>query len=431
MASTIVAPGTANAAAVASPIDTLCMACDDAGCDFKPTRMQRRALGPNDVLIDMKYCGVCHSDLHKAANHMASVGRPTVYPCVPGHELAGICTAVGSAVTKIRVGDQVGVGCLVDSCHECEHCLRGEEQKCKKSVGTYQSRDWSGRAASVPAGMPTVGGYTSKIVVHERFAIKIPSTYPLAMAGPILCAGITMFDPLMAHGATTGTRVGIVGLGGLGVMGVKLAKALGCVVTAVSRSPSKRDHAIATCGADHFIASTDKAAMRAAAGSIDLVLNTIPAMHDYTVYEALVSPLGKHVTLGANAVAGGAIYAAKIVGEAKMRTVFSAIGGIKNTQAVVDLCDKAKIYPETKVMPVSALSEIYEALDSNNDAGIRYVLDIGTTLTEDAFTVCTAPPPKMQPNTTGFSYGRIVFEVLRMVGGSLCRASQSKAHPAS
>jgi D-arabinose 1-dehydrogenase-like Zn-dependent alcohol dehydrogenase len=178
------------------------------------------------------------------------------------------------------------------------------------------------------------------MVVHERFGILIPNGYPLEKAGPVFCAGITLYDPLMAHGATAGTRVGIVGLGGLGVMGLKLAKALGCQVTGISRLPSKRAFATETCGADHFVVSTDPAAMKAAAGSLDLVLNTVPAMHDCSVYEALLAPKGKQVTLGLNANAGASIYAAKILGEQRCKTVFSGIGGLKRTQEVRPACQR-------------------------------------------------------------------------------------------
>ena len=178
------------------------------------------------------------------------------------------------------------------------------------------------------------------MVVHERFGILIPNGYPLEKAGPVFCAGITLYDPLMAHGATAGTRVGIVGLGGLGVMGLKLAKALGCQVTGISRLPSKRAFATETCGADRFVVSSDPAAMKAAAGSLDLVLNTVPAMHDCSVYEALLAPKGKQVTLGLNANAGASIYAAKILGEQRCKTVFSGIGGLKRTQEVRPACQR-------------------------------------------------------------------------------------------
>lgn len=208
------------------PIDVLCMACDDASCDFKPRRLQRRPVGPNDILIDVHFCGVCHSDLHFAAGHTAKIFTAPQYPCVPGHEMAGVVAYVGEAVTRFRVGDHAGVGCMVDSCGECDKCLQGEEQACKSQVQTYGMLDKSGRAATVPTGRQTMGGYTNRMVVHERFAICIPTSYPLEKAGPVLCAGITSYEPLKKHGATTGTRVGIVGLGGLGVMGIKLAKAL-------------------------------------------------------------------------------------------------------------------------------------------------------------------------------------------------------------
>ena len=173
-------------------IDVLCMACTSATCDFKPTKLKRRALGKHDILIDMKYCGVCHSDLHRAADHNAAAGA-TLLPCVPGHELAGVCAEVGAGVTKFRVGDQVGVGCMVDSCQECAMCSAGEEQKCSKKVGTYNDRDkGSGRAESFPKGSHTLGGYTDKMVVDENFGILIPASYPLECAGTSCC-------PIVVH----------------------------------------------------------------------------------------------------------------------------------------------------------------------------------------------------------------------------------------
>lgn len=241
----------------------VCMACADATCDFKAMALQRRPVGEYDVLINMKYCGVCHSNLHHAADQSL---KPTVYPCVPGHELAGVAVAIGSKVTTVKVGMQVGVGCYIDSCMDCPQCHIGEENKCKQRVLlTYQSEDkgsQSGRAETYPTGGVTAGGYTNRMVVHERFAIKIPDDYPLECAGPIMCAGITMSDPLKKHGVGSGTRVGIVGLGGLGQVGVKLAKALGCIVVAISRSEAKRNFAV-QCGAHTFLASANKAEMKA------------------------------------------------------------------------------------------------------------------------------------------------------------------------
>jgi uncharacterized zinc-type alcohol dehydrogenase-like protein len=268
-------------------IDTLCMACVDTSCDFKPVALRRRAVGPRDILIDMKYCGVCHSDLHFAAGHVNVGPMQARYPCVPGHELAGVVIAVGEACTKVKVGMKVGVGCMVDSCQDCSSCRAGEEQKCMRQVATYGGQDnGSGRAES-PCGY-TLGGYTNKMVVDERFAIIVPDGFPLEAAGPVMCAGITMYDPLVKLGAGAGTRVGIAGLGGLGAMGIKLAKAMGCSVTAISRSSAK--HALATsCGADAFIASGTPAQMAAAAGSLDIILNTIPVYLPY-----LLRPISLH-----------------------------------------------------------------------------------------------------------------------------------------
>jgi len=207
---------TGGLAADGSEIETLCMACADPTCDFKPQAFRRRAVGPNDILIDMKYCGVCHSDLHFAAGHVPKFAMPASYPCVPGHELAGVCVAVGSSVTKVQVGQKIGVGCMVDSCQSCGSCKKGEEHMCmKQSVGTY---GFKGERSKTPCGY-TLGGYTQKMVVDENFAVIIPESYPLEAAGPVMCAGVTMYDPLVKLGAGPGSKVGVCGLGGLGVMG--------------------------------------------------------------------------------------------------------------------------------------------------------------------------------------------------------------------
>jgi len=397
-------------------IDALCMACNDETCDFKPMRFQRRPLGPEDVLIDLKFCGVCHSDLHTAANHMKDIGKGAEYPCVPGHELAGICVAVGEKVTKVKVGDQVGVGCLVDSCHDCAACKVGEEQKCAKRVGTYGGKDTTGRAASYPPGKMTMGGYASKMVVHERFAILIPPDYPLKFAGPVLCAGITMYDPLKRYGATKGTRVGVIGLGGLGVMGIKLAKALGCVVTAISRTKAK-EHLATAAGAVNYVASADPASMTAGAGSLDLILNTIPAAHDWAAYQVLLAKGGKHVLLGVHSGLAAAIYAEKIrkLSFTSSTVVMSMIGGITNTQEVIDLCARDGIYPDIEVVLVQKLNEVYTALDASNDAGKRFVLDLEGSLNEETFNTCDAPPPKLAPNATGMTMPSILKELAKMV----------------
>ena len=372
------------------------MGAKDASCTFEPVRLKRRPLSELDVLIEMKYCGVCHSDLHIAAGHMQNLTGEVEYPCVPGHELAGVVKEIGSKVTKFSVGDHIGVGCMVDSCLECSNCKGGEEQKCSKQVGTYAAKDWSGRAFT-PERKQTLGGYTTIMVVQERFGIKIPKTYPLEMAGPVMCAGITMYDPLKAFGAKAGDKVGIVGLGGLGVMGVKLAKALGCNVIAISRSDSKKAFA-ESCGASGFLASSNQQQMDENYKSFDLILNTIPAAHDESIYTNLVKSSGYHVLLGLNPSMLGA-FMVKSLTFGYSKVTMSGIGGIVNTQEVIDLCDKNKIYPEIEIHGVTELNRIYEKLDSNNDAGKRYVLDIANTLNESTFSkkADLGEPTKISP----------------------------------
>lgn len=274
------------------------MATADAACHFTPQKFQRRALGDSDVLIDMKFCGICHTDVHVARGETGALS-PAKYPCVPGHELAGIVAAIGPKVTLFKVGDQIGVGCMVDSCLSCAACKRGEEQMCGSNTMTYCGAP-SARAG-VPPGAPqhTLGGYSSAHVVHERFGIRIPSNYPLEAAGPIMCAGVTLYDPLRRYGAGPGKKVAIVGIGGLGAIGIKIAKAMGAEVTALTRSAVKASFAKQNCGADEAIVVTDAAVMKAHAGSFDLILDTIPSEHDDSVYLPLLEPArGSIVHLG-------------------------------------------------------------------------------------------------------------------------------------
>ena len=400
-----------------APVEALCLATADASCAFKAVRFQRRAVGRRDILIDMRYCGVCHTDVHSAQGHLSALtGR--CFPCVPGHELAGVVAAVGDDVTKVNVGDHVGVGCMVDSCLNCAACLRGEEQMCAKQVSTYNGKDFSGRAASGP-GAPahTLGGYTTKMVVHERFAVVIPKSYPLELAGPVMCAGVTLFDPLRRHGAGPGTRVGVVGVGGLGQFGVALAKALGCTVTAITRSPAKAAFA-RSLGADTVVVSTDAADMARAraARALDLVLNTIPTEHDYHAYTALLAAGGKQVMLGLNTglVAGMAVGAITC---GRSRVIGSGIGGIEATQAVIDLCAKNNIRPFVKVVPVEEVNRVFEELDRANESGVRFVLDIAGSLNEAAVARCeAAAPPKFGPPAPPLSLGAITGAIC----GLLC-----------
>ena len=400
-----------------APIDTLCMACSDTSCDFKPVKLQRRAVGDMDLLLDMKYSGVCHSDLHSAAGHLDGLTGAKNFPHVPGHELAGVVVQVGSKVTKFAVGDHVGVGCIVDSCLNCDECKKGEEQKCKnKSTSTYQGKDLHGRAAVWPPEFTnasgktvkgyTLGGYTTKMVITEQFAIKIPKSYPLECAGPVMCAGVTLYDPLKVYGCKAGSKVGIVGLGGLGQMGVRIAKAMGATVTVISRASSKEAFA-KKCGADLFVVSADAEQMAKQVGTLDMVLNTIPSYHDYLVYQPLLTSNGIQILLGLHAGFVGAMLTDNIVG-GKSRLKMSGIGGIRATQEVIDLCDKNKIYPEISIEPVTALNNIYTALDKANDTGVRYVLDI-STLKEGV--KCDAEPPQLGPNQSHFTLGAVIKEL--------------------
>jgi uncharacterized zinc-type alcohol dehydrogenase-like protein len=396
-------------------MDVLCMACEDKNCDFKPTKLQRRAMGDNDVVIDMKYCGICHTDLHWAANHMKGV-QATKYPCVPGHELCGVAVAVGKNVTKITVGQNVGIGCMVDSCMKCKACKSGEEQKCMKQVATYQGNDnnWHGQRQTYPAKGKTLGGYTDRMVVDENFAINIPDGYPLECAGPVMCAGVTMYDPMIKQNIKAGDRVGIVGLGGLGQMGIKIAKALGCEVTAISRSDSKRAYAT-ECGATSFVASGDKGSMQAGKGTLDLILNTVPAYHDYCAYNSLLNKKGRQVLLGLHkGLAAAAVSNAILCDKSCM--LGSGIGGIAATQAVIDLCAQHDIRPTIEMVGVDGINEVYTKLDGANPDGKRYVIDIAT-LDESATEKCSEvqPPTLKQEFKGGLSLCGIVCECCKII----------------
>mmetsp|Transcript_34185 Transcript_34185/g.108659 ORF Transcript_34185/g.108659 Transcript_34185/m.108659 type:complete len:410 (-) Transcript_34185:58-1287(-) len=397
-------------------IDVIAMACQDSSCDFKPWNFQRRAPGPEDVLIDIKYSGVCHTDLHMAANHFSKFGVKPEYPFVPGHEMAGVCVSVGSRVTKFQAGDHVGVGCMVDSCLKCKQCVAGREHKCKKpaslcAVQTFGDKDKHGRAAVWPKGSQTKGGYSTRMVVHERFAISIPKTYPLECAGPVFCSGITMYEPMMEYGAKEGTRVGIIGLGGLGGIGIRIARALGCKVTAISRGQEKKSLA-ETLGAESYVDSKSPEQLAGAAQSLDLTIDTIPVHHDIHPYMQLLDTGGKHIMVGLSPT----MYAALLANPSR-RVKASLIGGVARTEALLRLCDAAepKIAPEVALRPVQELNRIYEMLDSGNDSGVRYVLDIQGSLSEQTFGTCTAPPPTLS-KPQGLNYSTVLVEAFRLMG---------------
>ena len=295
--------------------------------------INRGVCGDDHVKLELLYSGICHTDCHIGKNHLGN----TRYPCVPGHELIGRVTEVGKNVTKFKVGDNVGVGCMVDTCLECPQCLQGDEQYCHKGkCGTYNGNRKYGR---VPGNqdLPTYGGYTASNVVHQHFVFSIPDSIPLELAAPILCAGITMYDPLKQWGATKGHKmvIGIVGIGGLGTMGIKIAKALGHDVVAISTSAAKKEMATAK-GATHFVVSTDPESVKAHAGMCNLVLNTISADHDVNTYMPLLAKGGVMCELGLSMKPHTISQLPLIFNRTAITG--SNIGGVAATQEVIELC---------------------------------------------------------------------------------------------
>ncbi|HTJ57351.1 MAG TPA: NAD(P)-dependent alcohol dehydrogenase [Devosiaceae bacterium] len=336
---------------------------------FAPFALTRREPGPHDVLIDIKYCGICHSDLHAARNEWG--GQP--FPCVPGHEVAGIVASVGSEVTGFKVGDRVGVGCMVDSCGECDPCKRGLEMHCDNGVvWTYGTRKVYGEHD--PDTDHTYGGYSTAITVKDRFVVKIPEALPLDSAAPLLCAGITMYSPLKRYGAGPGKRVGIVGLGGLGHVGVKIAHAMGAHVTLITTSPSKAADA-ASLGADGVIVSTDPEQMQKALRTLDLIVDTVSAAHDMDAYMNLIRLEGALVMVGLPpeklAIKAGTL--------ASKRRIFtgSNIGGIAETQEMLDFCAAHGVTADIELIEAKDINAAYERL-VKADVRYRFVIDSAT-----------------------------------------------------
>jgi uncharacterized zinc-type alcohol dehydrogenase-like protein len=325
---------------------------------------ERRDLRPDDVAIAIAYCGICHSDAHQAHNDWGN----TVYPCVPGHEIIGHVTAVGSAVTRHKVGDTVAVGCIVDSCTGCASCNQGDEHLCASGLtATYNGKDRH-------TGAITFGGYSDHIVVRDHFVCKVPPKLDIRRAAPLLCAGITCWSPLRRWNIGKGMKVAIVGLGGLGHMGVKLAAALGAEVTMVTTSPGKGEDA-RKLGASHVLLSTDAQAMAAATGSFDFVLNTIPVRHNLNPYLMLLGRRGVMVIVGAidllEPMHGGLlIHNNRIVAG-------SMIGGIPETQELLDFCAEHNILPECEAVAVQGLNEAWGRMQKN-DVKYRFVIDMAT-----------------------------------------------------
>lgn len=329
-----------------------------------PFHFERRKLRPNDVAIEILYCGVCHSDLHTVNGDWGS--QP--YPLVPGHEIVGRILEVGPEVTEFSVGENVAVGCMVDSCQECDQCHHGEEQYCRTGMtATYGAPD---RISSET----TQGGYSKHIVVREEFVLRVPDKLDLARAAPILCAGITTYSPLRTWNVTKGSRVGVIGLGGLGHMAVKLAAAMGAQVTVISRSKSKEDEA-KKIGANGILASTDDQEMQASANSFDLIIDTAPVKHDVTPYLPLLDVDGTLVIVGQVGPLEEIITFPLIFG--RRRVAGSLIGGISETQEVLDFCAEHNIHPECEMIQMDAINDAFSHL-SKGDISHRYVIDMAS-----------------------------------------------------
>jgi uncharacterized zinc-type alcohol dehydrogenase-like protein len=338
-----------------------------AKAPLTPYSFERRAPREHDVVIDIKYCGICHSDIHQARNEWGDFLQESIFPMVPGHEIAGVVSAVGGNVTKYKVGDKVGVGCFVDSCRTCASCTKNLEQYCDvKTVLTYNGRDND--------NAPTYGGYSEKIVVDENYVLRIPDNLPLDGAAPLLCAGITLYSPLKHWGAGPGKKVAIVGMGGLGHMGVKLAHALGAEVTVLSQSLSKQADG-KRLGADHFYATSDAETFIKLAASFDLIINTVSADIDWNQYFGLLKLDGTMVVVG---VPEKKVPVAAMALLGKRRSLAgSAIGGIKETQEMLDFCGEHKLTSDIEVIPIQKVNEAYERV-TKSDVRYRFVIDMAS-----------------------------------------------------
>lgn len=341
---------------------TLGYAAHSEGAALVPYHFSRRDLRPNDVAIEIAYSGVCHSDLHTVNGDWGD--QP--YPLVPGHEIVGIVQSVGSEVTKYKLGDRVAVGCMVDSCMECDHCKHGEEQYCRNGMTpTYGAPDRE-------TGDITQGGYSKHIVVREEFVLTIPDNMDISRAAPILCAGVTTYSPLKTWNVGVGSRVAVIGLGGLGHMAVKLAVAMGAEVTVISRSTAK-EVAAKALGAKGILASKDEKSMQAAGSSFDVIIDTIPAKHDVSVYMPLLDLDGSLVIIGQVGPIEELTTIPLLFG--RRRIAGSLIGGIKETQEVLDFCAEHDIYPECELITINQINDTFKKLASG-DFAHRFVIDM-------------------------------------------------------
>jgi alcohol dehydrogenase (NADP+) len=343
---------------------TKAYAAKSPSAPLEPMEIERRDVRPHDIVIDIAFTGICHSDIHQAREEWGQ----SIFPMVPGHEIAGVVAATGSAVTKFAVGDRVGVGCFVDSCRECDNCTQGFEQYCLGHVAaTYNGRE-------ADQETPTYGGYSQTIIVDENYVLRIPDSLPLDIAAPLLCAGITLYSPLRAWGAGPGMKVGIVGLGGLGHMGVKIAHAMGAEVTLISHSAHKEADAL-SLGADHFLLSTNKEDFKAARGSLDLIINTVSANLDLNRYMSLLKLDGTLVMVGLPEEALS-VRPFTLTG-ARRRLAGSNIGGIKETQEMLDFCAAHNLGADIEIIDAKDINKAWDRV-VDSDVKYRFVIDAAT-----------------------------------------------------
>ena len=326
---------------------------------------ERRDPRPNDVVIDILYCGVCHSDIHQARNEWHN----SIYPMVPGHEIIGRVSVVGAKVSKFKLGDLVGVGCMVDSCQHCSSCEQGLEQYCVEgATWTYNSTDRHDK-------LPTFGGYSERIVVSDKFVVNVPDKLDPKSAAPLLCAGITTWSPLRHWKIGKGSKVAVIGLGGLGHMGLKFAKALGADVTLFTRSPGKESEA-RRLGADHVVLSTDPAQMQAVTGQFDFILDTVPHQHDLNPYLLTLALNGVHVLVGLLEPLDPPVSAGVVI-LGRRSIAGSAIGGIAETQEMLDFCAEQGITCDVEMIDIQNINHAYERM-LKSDVKYRFVIDMAS-----------------------------------------------------
>lgn len=345
-------------------IKTKAYAAQSPTSPLQPHHFERRAPRPDDIVIEISHCGICHSDIHTVRSEWG----PAHYPCVPGHEIVGKVVQIGRRVKKFKVGDFAGVGCFVDSCGKCANCKNNEEQFCDvKTVFTYNSTELDGKT-------PTQGGYSSHITIREKYALKIKKGVPLERVAPLLCAGITTYSPLKRYGTRKGKKVGVVGLGGLGHMAVKIAKAMGAEVTVFSTSPHKQADA-KKLGAKNFVVTKDPKNFQAWSQKLDLIINTVSASQDFSPYLNTLKIDGTMVLVGV-APEPNQLPAFSLISGRK-RLAGSLIGGIKETQEMLDFCTRKKVFADIELIPAERINEAYERT-IKSQVKYRFVIDAST-----------------------------------------------------